>query len=190
MIPALILAQTLILPLRLHPGIGTESPVYSYQIELSAPANALELGAHSFEYRSGAGGKISVRVNNGSWVPISNTTAECTDLSKDYGCIGSVFSTNYLRVPIDIPAGASTVEFRFNYNERWEREFDGLSAGRVMDFDVVNGSTSVLNTPVIFRDHATLTASTNHRRRRHFPQRFRQCSGVFKLSCRKRQDAV
>lgn len=159
MIPALLLAQSMVLPLKIHPGIHDESPVYSFTVDLPSATSEVVLGTHSIEYRSGAGGKVSVRVAGGDWLPIDNSTAECIKpIEAAYGCIGSAFSTLTLKLPLALEPGQNTVEFRYNYNGQVERDFDGLSAARIFSVQFLsNGQDVGVSLPS--RPLSALTAS-------------------------------
>lgn len=98
-----------------------------------ASATKLWLQIHSLNYVD----KASVRVNNGSWISLNNTTADVYTTGKQYGGIGGAFIT--LKLTVNLPAGAAvngnnTIEFRFNFT-------DGESMGfRVLNLNLLDAS--------------------------------------------------
>ena len=91
---------------------------------------SLWMQIHGLEYA----GMVSIRVNEGPWIPLNNATATVAEPAKSYGGIGGAIATLKLTVPL--PAGAvadgpNTIHFRFNGT-------NGIVSGfRVLAFNFV-----------------------------------------------------
>ena len=119
------------LPLEVMGGLGTTEEI---QLHLSSQqaqnAALLYLQLHRPAYRDASvnprrGAKVSLRINRGPWLDLSNETAGCLPHEEALGCLGGAYHTLRLTVALKrltgsgsagggLRAGANTVAFRFN----------------------------------------------------------------------------
>ena len=103
----------------------------------------LQLQLHNLRYQKQA----SVQVNESSWIPLNDSTAQVLGMGKAAGGIGGGFSTLTLIVllpPGTLTSGSNTLRFRFN-------ETDGRSSGfRVLSFNFLNSDGVPLLPPDTF----------------------------------------
>ena len=97
--------------------MGPEGTVATVTIELPQASarqiNFLWLEVHGLEYPDLA----SVRVNDGTWISLNNTTATVEQPGRAYGGIGGGFATLTMTVtlaPGSVVNGANRIQFRFN----------------------------------------------------------------------------
>ena len=90
------------------------------------------------------GSKGSVRLNGGTWVPLTNTTVTSEGQAGALGGLNGAYMTVPIRLPIaslgspGLHAGTNTLEFRFDAT-------DGISMGwRVLGIDLRNSSGTPL----------------------------------------------
>jgi hypothetical protein len=137
--------------------LGAEGTQASVVLKLSADeaqkAQRLWLQTHNVRYPE----KASVRINDGAWVALNNSTAEMLGTSKTFGGIGGSFSTLKMMLPIasgQLKAGDNTVTFRFNTT-------NGISVGyRVIGLNLIDAAGAKLIGASSFAeaDPATFTA--------------------------------
>ena len=143
---ALAPAADITLPIEV---LGPTGTTRSVTVTSSAPATALSLRIHGLAHA----GMAEVRVNSGSWIALSNTTATAAGLGGHFGGIGN-FATLDLRVPITAtPAGSHSISFRFATG-------DGVTIGfRVLRLDLLaaDGRSTVAASSFRNDDPATWT---------------------------------
>jgi len=104
-------------------------------------------------------GKMSVRVNSGTWFTPENANTEVADPEYRYGGIGGAWDVIRIEVPLSgFTDGSNTIEWRFNGT-------DGLSSGfRVLDWKfMTSDSTEVPFTETMVEDDPDLwTPFTTH----------------------------
>jgi hypothetical protein len=152
------------------PGPGNEQAAVVLPVEVMGPAGTVEsvtvdvpgggrtarlaLTANNISYD----GKVSVQLNNGAWVELTNQTAAVSEPAKTYGGIGGAHGTLKLTVPIAGGVeGKNTLRFRFNRT-------DGISSGfRVIDFDLLDagGAGLVPRSALTQENPAAWTAPLN-----------------------------
>jgi len=130
----------IVLPVEVMGANSATAPV-SFTIpsgtNVSGPLQ-LWLQIHGLEYQTQA----SVRVNNGSLIPINDTTATYLGHSATFGGIGGGFST--LQLTINLPSGAivqgqNTLTFYFNGT-------DGVSSGfRVLNLNILSNGSQLIS---------------------------------------------
>ena len=126
------------LPLEVIGGNGyTKSATFS--LSNATGVNTLYLKAHRLAYydastNPGRGAKGSVRLNNGPWIALDNSTVNCYDHEAAYGCLSGAYHTVRFTLPISgAVAGENTLQFRFNGT-------DGFSSGyRILEFNLRKG---------------------------------------------------
>jgi hypothetical protein len=112
----------------------------------------LRIDCENCGYRDKTGGKVSYRVNGGSWQTIDqghddfgNPEAAGPDPSSNFLSNTAIFT-----IPMNIGAGANTVEYRLNYRSLPIR--GGMSGARIVT-RILNADKETL-TPVVFRTFA------------------------------------
>ncbi|CAN0497588.1 unnamed protein product, partial [Laminaria digitata] len=124
------------LPIELMGAAGTFETV---SVDLSAPGSVagLWMQVHNLSYDA----KGSVKINNGSWIDLTNSSVNVAYPESNIGGIGGGYSTIRITLPLnsgDVVSGANTIQFRFNGT-------DGLSSGwRVLKFNFVNSAGTFL----------------------------------------------
>lgn len=101
----------IVLPLEV---LGPDGYTVSTTFDVADPSGAARLWmqVHNLSYA----GKGSVRLNDGPWVRLDNSTVTCAYPESEYGCLGGGYKTIRATVPISgVRAGANTIEFRHNY---------------------------------------------------------------------------
>ena len=114
--------------------MGSEGSVASVTLELpqasARQVSFLWLQIHGLEYPDLA----SVRLNDGNWVSLNNTTATVKQPGRAYGGIGGGFATLTMTLPIapgSLVDGANRIGFRFNRT-------NGITSGfRVLAFNLL-----------------------------------------------------
>lgn len=162
--------ETVTVPIEL---LGEPGFFQSIRIDLSeAPSNDayLSLTTHRLTWREDGqhatttnprnavrpGTKGSVRVNDGSWIPLSNETVTCEAHEAEFGCLNGSYQTVRVRVDMStlgepgLSAGENQLSFRFD-------ETDGISSGwRVLSLDVREpDGSSVMTTELVEDDPDT-----------------------------------
>lgn len=96
--------------------------------------------------------KASVKINNGAWVSLNNTTTAVAEPAKTYGGIGggtALFASIKVTLPIAtgaLVAGKNNISFKFDNS-------DGKTSGyRVVRFNLVNAAGTKLLPPSTFID--------------------------------------
>lgn len=133
-----VVGQTITLPVLVFQGNENEIPyTVSKTVTVSDNTNIDELWmkVHNLSYE----GKMSVRVNGGTWFTPTNVNTEVSLPEYHYGGIGGAWSTIRISVPVSgVVNGSNTIDWRFNGT-------DGLSAGfRVLDFHFLRSDSSTV----------------------------------------------
>jgi hypothetical protein len=122
--------------------MGVDGTVNSISFDLpstSAISGQLRilLQIHGLKYQSQA----SLKVNQGVWIPVNDSTATFQGRSAAYGGIGGGYATMKLTItlpPAAVLAGRNTVTFRFNGT-------DGISSGyRILGLNILASDGSQL----------------------------------------------
>ncbi len=119
----------IVLPVEIMGPAGTTESV---TFDLNEPESVMGLWmqVHNLSYNS----KASIKINEGAWIDLTNTSVTVAEPEVHIGGIGGGYSTIRLTLPLsasDVQAGSNTIQFRFN-------ETDGLSSGwRVLKFNFV-----------------------------------------------------
>lgn len=137
--PTLALSHAL--PIEVLGAEGTEKQIQLYLTSDQANrAQRLWLQTHNIRYPE----KASVKINNGVWTPLNNTTAEMIGTSKNFGGIGGSFATLKMSLSVaanPLIAGVNTIAFRFNVS-------DNVSVGyRILSLNVLDSNGSRLIPP-------------------------------------------
>ena len=129
--------------------VGLDGTTVAVPFDIPATTNVNEsmtiaMQVHNLKYQDEA----SLRINNGAWTPLNDSTVTLLGNAKAYGGIGGGFHT--LKLTLTLPSGVlisgtgNTVTFRFNRT-------DGLSSGfRVLAFNIVTRSGARLIDPQQF----------------------------------------
>lgn len=133
-----LLADTITLPIEVVGPDGTSSVVNFGVPETAALSGSLTLSlqVHNLKYDT----MISVRINQGTWTPVSTATVTLDPMAAAYGGIGGGFSTIKMTMPLPgtITRGANQIAFRFNGT-------DGRSSGfRVLAFNISNSAGNLI----------------------------------------------
>ena len=151
------------LPIEVLGADGYVATVH-FTVEDAANIDYLRLTLHRPAYRDALvnperGAKASLRLNDGSWIDLTNATTEVEPPGADYGGLGGGFYTVSLRVPVDkVRAGENTLRFRFNGT-------DGFTSGyRVLELNLLRGGAAPVLSESTFTedDPATWTAPLNN----------------------------
>ncbi len=136
---------TTILPLEV---IGPDGYIVATTFQIADPTgiNTLSIEANHLGYTEGlspltGAAKASVRMNNGPWVNLTNSTPGILIASPEvaYGGIGGGYDTVRLNIPVtNVIAGANIIAFRFNGT-------DGATSGyRILSLNLFRGAQAVL----------------------------------------------
>ena len=133
------------LPLEVMGAKGaTETATLQLNGTQASQASHLFLQLHRPAYRDASvnpqrGAKVSVRLNNGPWLDLSNESADCLPHEEALGCLGGAYHTLRLTVALErlagggLRAGVNAVAFRFNGT-------DGFTGGyRVLAVNLLRG---------------------------------------------------
>ncbi|MBD2768985.1 T9SS type A sorting domain-containing protein [Hymenobacter sp. BT664] len=152
-------AQTVTLPIEVLGAEGTVETV-TVNVPTGSLASGLWLQVNNLSYAN----KASVRINDGPWVNLNNSTVRFTERERNLGGIGGArafFGTIKLTLPVAAGAvrnGNNTVAFRFNSS-------DGVSIGyRVLKLNFVDegGRKLVPATAFVEDNPATWVAPQNN----------------------------
>jgi|GEM_PF-747850 len=129
-----LLQAQIVLPLEV---LGPDGTTQSVSIQVSNPSQVTGLWMliNNLSYEN----KASVKINNGPWVQLNNTTVNVAEPAKSYGGIGGAHHVGSMKItlplsPAQLVAGSNTVSFRFN-------QTDGISIGyRVVRFNLVDAT--------------------------------------------------
>ena len=120
-------------------GADGHTETVTLHVDNPASLNRLWLRVHRPGYRDqlknpARGAKASVRLNDGSWIDLTNETATIDEPDARFGGIGGEARTVRFSVPVQgVRQGANTVTFRFNGT-------DGLTSGyRVLALNFLRG---------------------------------------------------
>ncbi len=124
----------------------------TFTLDDASGVDALYLKAHRLAYRDAStnpdrGAKGSVKLNDGAWVALDNSTVNCYEHEAAYGCLSGAYHTVRLSVPITgAKSGQNTLRFRFNGT-------DGFSIGyRILEFNVLKGQQKLLTQASFVQD--------------------------------------
>lgn len=117
------------LPIRVYAPNGADAHVeeVTLHVDDASSVDSLYVQAHQPFYHRGGNekgqhegfeveGAASIRINNGSWIDVTNETVDCPKSEENHGqCIGGVFSTVRFTVPAStVQSGPNQIDFRFN----------------------------------------------------------------------------
>lgn len=83
--------------------------------------------------------KASVKINNGAWIKLNNTTVNVPEPAKSYGGIGGGYHVGSMKITFPLATGAivegeNNLSFKFDFS-------DGLSSGyRIVRFNLVDAA--------------------------------------------------
>ncbi|MBD2769833.1 T9SS type A sorting domain-containing protein [Hymenobacter sp. BT664] len=152
-------AQTVTLPIEVLGAEGTVETV-TVNVPTGSTASGLWLQVNNLSYAD----KGSVRLNDGPWIALNNSTVRFTERERNLGGIGGArafFGTIKLTLPLApgaVRSGPNTVAFRFNNS-------DGVSIGyRVLKLNFVDdgGHKLVPATTFVEDNPATWVAPQNN----------------------------
>ncbi|MEM1032464.1 MAG: hypothetical protein AAGN82_19110 [Myxococcota bacterium] len=139
-------------------GFETPTETVSFELEGAAAADTLYLQCHRCAYRDASvnpdrGAKVSVRLNDGDWIDISNDTVEAYPLEASFGGLDGAFHTVRMTLPIDTAVeGANTLSFRMNGT-------DGYTSGfRILAFNIRANTTELIPTSAFAEEDVTAWA--------------------------------
>ncbi|MFO8100176.1 MAG: hypothetical protein R6T83_11230, partial [Salinibacter sp.] len=99
---------------------------------------------HYADMRGYSVDKASVRLNNGDWVDINNSTVACEEPEANARCVDGPMHTIRLRLPIDqlgsLDDGANALTFRFNYAHPDGELGDPSTGYRILDLELRDGA--------------------------------------------------
>ena len=100
----------------------------TFQVENSSAAKHFWMQVNNLSYNN----KASIKINNGSWISLTNSSVDMEQPEKKFGGIGGEAPTIRFSLRVsNFVTGTNTVQFRFN-------QHDGLSLGyRVVRFNVL-----------------------------------------------------
>ena len=150
-----IVAQAQIkLPLEVIGADGYTKTV-SFSLEDASEVNTLYLKAHRLAYRDAStnlerGAKGSVKLNNGAWINLDNSTVNCYEHEAAYGCLSGAYHTVRFTLPITgAKSGNNTLSFRFNAT-------DNFSSGyRILELNLLKDTQPVLPESFFTQDDPT-----------------------------------
>lgn len=131
-------AQTVTWPVEVVSEVSDFTASRTVTITDASDITELWMKIHNFSYD----GKVSIRVNGGSWFTPTTVNSEIGYPEKLYGSggIGGAWDTIRLTIPMsDAANGSNTIDWRFNGT-------DGLSSGfRVLDWKFLAADSSVVS---------------------------------------------
>ncbi len=143
-LPTKAAADPIVLPIEVIGPDGYTEAV-NFSLSEAAGVNQLYLKVHRPTFRdasvnAGRGAKASVRLNGGSWIDLTNSTAEAYPHEKQYGGLNGAYHTVRMTMPMTgAKSGNNLLEFRFN-------KTDGVTSGyRVLEFNLLKGGQPVLS---------------------------------------------
>ncbi|MFP4228442.1 MAG: hypothetical protein ACLFTE_06400 [Salinivenus sp.] len=162
--------DTVTLPIEVIGPDGTNETV---QLDVSDAASVdhLWVKAYSIGYpyhyadmRGYSVDKASVRLNNGDWLDINNSTVTCEGPEANARCVDGPMHTIRFRVPIEdlgaLNDGANALTFRFNYAHPDGELGDPSTGYRILDLELRdgNGTDRIDDTAFQWDDPSTWTA--------------------------------
>ena len=134
----------IILPIEM---IGDEGLTKSVKVNVvdASKVKGLWMLVNNLSYEN----KASVKINNGAWVKLNNTTVVVPEPAKSYGGIGGGYHVGSIKLTLPLATGAmvngdNTISFKFEYS-------DGLSSGyRVVRLNLVDATGKKLLPPNTF----------------------------------------
>ena len=143
-------ADAVTLPLEV---IGPDGTTETVQVNVSDASSVdhLWVKAYSIGYpyhyadmRGYSTDKASVRLNNGNWVDINNSTVTCQGPEASARCVDGPMHTIRFRLPIDqlggLQEGANALSFRFNYAHPSGELGDPSTGYRILGLEMRDGS--------------------------------------------------
>lgn len=99
---------------------------------------------HYADMRGYSVDKASIRLNNGSWVDINNSTVTCDKPEASARCVDGPMHTIRFRIPIDelgaLDEGDNALSFRFNYAHPDGELGDPSTGYRILDLELRDGA--------------------------------------------------
>jgi hypothetical protein len=95
--------------------------------------------------------KASVKINNGQWIKLNNSTVSISEPAKSYGGIGGAFHVGSMKITLPVQNGTlvngeNTISFKFEFT-------DGISSGfRVVRFNFVDSKRVKLLPSNMFKE--------------------------------------
>lgn len=139
-------SNTVALPVEV---IGPDGHTVSVQVNASNTADVdhLFLKAHSIGYpyhiAEGRGyqvDKASIKVNDGPWVDVNNSTASCLEPAASARCIDGPMHTIEFRIPTSklgsLNDGSNMIHFRYNYAHPSGELGDASTGYRILDIEL------------------------------------------------------
>jgi hypothetical protein len=135
-----------VLPIEVAGEAGTEATVtVDIPSGLGSEVRRLCMQIHNLEFA----GMASVRINQGPWLALTNTTATVAEPGRSYGGIGGGFATLKLTVPVapgSVADGSNSIGFRFNGT-------NGVASGfRVLALNFLTADGRIVLPGSAFRD--------------------------------------
>jgi len=143
-------SDTVTLPIEV---LGPDGHTVSVQVHASdgSRTEAVYLKAYSIGYpyhlaelRGYAVDKASIRINDGEWVDVNNSTVECEPPESERRCVDGPMHTIRFRLPAsalgDVRDGANMVHFRFNYAAPSPERGDPSTGYRILDLEFESGT--------------------------------------------------
>lgn len=133
--------------------IGPDGHTVSVQVNASdgSATEALYLKAYSIGYpyhlanlRGYSVDKASIKINDGAWVDVNNSTVNCVAPDSDLRCVDGPLHTVRFRIPAStlgsFEDGANMVHFRFNYAAPSPEKGDPSTGYRILDLELESSS--------------------------------------------------
>lgn len=117
--------------------IGQPGLVKTVSLNIPVPSKAqgLWMLVNNLSYEN----KGSVKINNGAWIKLNNSTVNVSEPAKSYGGIGGGYHVGSIKITLplnseQLVAGNNTISFRFDYT-------DGISVGyRVVRLNLIDAT--------------------------------------------------
>jgi len=163
-------SETVTLPVEV---LGPDGHTVSVQVNASegARTESLYLKTYSIGYpyhlaniRGYSVDKASIKINDGPWVDVNNSTVECVTPESDLRCVDGPMHTIRFRIPAStlggFEDGANMVHFRFNYAAPSPERGDPSTGYRILDLELESSSGANLidGTTFTWDDPGTWTA--------------------------------
>jgi len=142
--------ETVSLPIEV---LGPDGHTVSVQVHAAdgSRTDALYVKAYSIGYpyhlatlREYSEDKASIRVNDGDWVDVDNSTVNCVAPEAELRCVDGPMHTIRFRIPASALGafrdGANMVHFRFNYAVSPSGQGDPSTGYRILDLEFESGT--------------------------------------------------
>lgn len=121
--------------------IGPSGFVYNETVNIpnGSTADSLWMEVYSHGYRQSEDYKMAVRINNGTWITLTNDNSVCDFPYKGYNCVGGAIETIGISFAIaGVVDGDNDIDFRYNQS-------DGNSSGyHVLRYNVKSNGTHLI----------------------------------------------